>query len=313
MNVNLHVEPNTPPMTREEFLQHAGRCSIALDGFVGEGPWYIERGDDAGPLRNFNHHEGVDRSSTRATCGQVLMAIRSGLFQAFRCDGQPHAEVYVNDCDEDVCLSWFLLHNAHISQSPTNPLLNRLVDTVDKMDTTAGAYPLPPDSPVLGEMAWVFNPYRRFRNSGGLAKRDAAEFRGVIEDVENRILRHVVGQGKSIPLDTRYMRLGGGRGWTMVSEIGAQARTGMFGDGITAFLAVRSQDNTRYDYVLGRQSEYVEFPVPKLLQALNEAEGLTGNDLWGGGTTIGGSPRISGSRLTPEDVAAVIDEVLQQE
>lgn len=34
---------------------------------------------DEGPRANFNHHEGVSRLETRATCGQVLLAIRMGL------------------------------------------------------------------------------------------------------------------------------------------------------------------------------------------------------------------------------------------
>lgn len=310
MRVNLHVEPLTPPMSGEEFKAHAGPCSIALDGYVCEGPWYSERCGDEGPYRNFNHHEDVDRSSTRATCGQVLLAIRSGLFQAFRMDAEPTAHVYVNDCDEDVCLSWFLLNNAHIAQSSTNPMLNRLADIVDKLDTTAGAYPLPPDSPLQGELAWIFNPYRRFRLAGGLTRRDAEEFRGVITDVENRILRYVVGQGKTIPVDTRYERIGGGQGWVLVKEVGAQSRTGMFGDGIQAFLSVRDQIGDRFDYVVGRQSEYVPFPVPKILDTLNHVEGTSGADRWGGGNTIGGSPRISGSRLPPDKVSAVIEDVL---
>lgn len=50
--------------------------SIALDGYVNVGP----RFDHEGPRVNFNHHEEVDRLATRATCGQVLMAIRQGLF-----------------------------------------------------------------------------------------------------------------------------------------------------------------------------------------------------------------------------------------
>jgi len=274
---------------------------------VGEGPWYNEDG----PYRNFNHHEDVDRLATRATCGQVQLAIRQGLFDRFRLDGVPTAEVFVNDCDEDVCLSWFLLKNAHITVSPVNPLLNRLVDVADKLDATAGAYQMPPDSPILRELAWIFNPYRRFRAHGGLTRRNPDEFRGVIEDVENRILRYVVGQGKSIPLDTRYERIGGGVGWTMVKEIGAQSRTGMFGDGIRAFLAIRDSDGDRFDYVVGRKSDYVPFPIPKILEACNAVEGCTSSDRWGGGNTIGGSPRVAGSRLPPDVVTEIIEDVMR--
>ncbi len=100
MSVVLHVEPRTPPLSWEEFCQKTGPFSIALDGFVGTGP----RFDENGPRANFNHHEEVSRLETRATCGQVLMAIRQGLFDCFRDEQGVQVSAYVNDCDEDVCL-----------------------------------------------------------------------------------------------------------------------------------------------------------------------------------------------------------------
>lgn len=305
--INLEMQPATPPMSREAFCAQAGPFSIAIDGFVGEGPWF----DGRLPAKNLNHHEGVSRLETRATCAQALMAVRSGLFKRFRDQDGPRATVYANDCDEDVCLTWFVLKHHVLANQTMNQLLNRLVGMVDILDTTAGAYPFPEDLTSLQTMAWIFEPYRRFRLAGGLATRDAGMFASIVTDVEQRVLAYLNGSGKTLPLDTKYCITSQHPNWSHVVEIGAQARIGMYSDGIRAFLSTSLRPDGKWSYVVGRMSEYIDFPIPEILQALNEAEGLVfAPDRWGGGTTIGGSPRIAGSSLSPDQVEQVIHQRL---
>lgn len=296
-------------MSWDEFVATKPSYSIALDGYVATGPRYKPResspdGGLRGPWMNANHHEEVDRLATRATCAQVLMAMRQGLFAPLFID--------VNDCDEDVCLSTFLLMNPHLVLGTMNPMLNRLVHVVDMLDCTAGSYPFPVNLPLLEELAWVMDPYKRIRLSGELDKKLASTYRGVIEDVGNRISRYLVGNGGRIAQDTRYTTLGGGRGWVMVRENGAQAKAGVFGDGHTTYLAVRERPDGAYTYVLGKLA-YAPLVLARVFHRLNEAEGLLqSKDQWGGGNTIGGSPRVSGSRLKPEEVARIIDEEMSR-
>jgi hypothetical protein len=294
-------------MTGEAFREMAGPYSVAIDGYVSEGPWY----DDKLPCQNFNHHEGVPRLETRATCAQVLVAIRQGFFRRYRDENGPRAVVYTNDCDEDVCLSWYLLKNNVLAAQTLNPPLNRLVHMVDMMDTTCGAYPFPEDLPSLRALTWVFEPYRRFRFSGGLARRDADEFESIVTDVEHRISAHTSGTGREATIDTRYVILGNHVGWTHVREIGTQARIGMFSDGIRAFVSSTPYGDGRWMHIIGRMSAYEQYPVPKILDAMNKAEGITGANRWGGGQTIGGAPRIGGSALDPKQVAEIIEDVVK--
>jgi hypothetical protein len=228
MRIELEMRPRDPPQGWEEFCRAAPPFAIALDGYVSDGP----RFDPQGPRVNFNHHENVSRLETRATCGQVLMALRQGLYRCFRDPAGPRAHVFVNDCDEDVCTSWFLLRHPHLSEQTVNPLLNRLVAMEEVLDATAGAYPFPADLPSLAELAWVFEPYRRFRLSGELDRKEPAAYAAVVTDVELRIERHLTGRGQQLPLDPRYQRLGGGTEWALIREQGAQARTGVFADRI---------------------------------------------------------------------------------
>ena len=192
-----------------------------------------------------------------------------------------------------------------------NPLLNRLVMMEDCLDATAGAYPFPKDLPVLRELAWVFEPYRQFRLSGQLDKKDSQAYRSIIEDVEGRIGRHITGSGQEIPLDTRYERIGGGTGWTMVHETGAQARTGMFADGIQAYVSVREQGGGRWVYTVGRMSTFIPFDCSTIFHRCNEAEGVVSKeDRWGGSEMVGGSPRIQGSKLSPEEMTKIVEASL---
>lgn len=311
------MQPTQVPLSWEEFMALTGSYSVALDGFVTAGP----RFDLPGLRVNFNHHEEVDRLATRATCGQVLLAIRQGFFQTFRDKNGVRADVYMNDCDEDVCLSWFLLSHSHIVEPSMNPLLNRLVYMEDVMDATAGAYPFSADQPILEEMAWIFQPYRRIRLSGELDRKDALTYLGVLDDVAGRIREYLVGRSRKIPLDVRYDRIGGGDGWAHISEIGEHARTGAFSDGIRAFVASRSRGkdalgHETWTHTVGRMSPFIPFNVQLNLEKLDRREcvkrlslGLPAPDEhFGGGNTIGGSPRVTGSYQSPVEVQDCINE-----
>lgn len=304
--INLIVDPNAgADVTWEKFCDTAPMYSAALDGYIGVGPRY----DEKKVIVNFNHHEEVDRLATRSTCAQVLMAIRQGMFSKFRDSMGPKLNVFVNDCDEDVCTSWFLLHNHHMVVGTMNPIINKIVAMEDALDATAGAYPFPADLPALQELAWDFAPYRQFRSSGGLERRNDAEFASIIKDVELRIMKHVAGQGEAAALDTRYDIIGGGNGWVMVKEIGSQARTGMFSDGIKAYVSVKERKDGKFTYTLGKLSPFIPFDLLKLTEVFNaEDYAVTPGNKWGGGNNIMGSPRSTGSSLDPDMLSKLIKD-----
>lgn len=307
-DIFLYVDPHTPPMSWEEFLKTRPPYSIALDGYVAEGP----KRDLSGPYVNFNHHEGVSRLETRSTCAQVLLAIRVGLFDVFR-GRSAKANVWVNDCDEDVCTAWWLLKHHYHVEGVINPAINRLVHVEDMLDTTAGAYPFPVDMPLLEQLAWIYEPYRNLRQSARLGAKDVDEYRSVITDVEHRITKHIMGEGKTCSLNAQYEELGGGPGWTLAKEIGAHAKSALLGSGVKAYTLVRGRADGRFDVVLGKLSPFIShFSIPQLIAALNEAEGTTASpDKWGGGDLIAGSPRVAGSKLSIGVIQAVINDTLK--
>lgn len=306
--VTLHVCPGKE-IGWQEFLEVTPPCSIALDGIVRGAPQF----DDQGVRVNFNHHQDVDRLATRATSFQVFVAVKQGLMEQFRRDGNPHMHIYVNDPDQDSSLAvWLLVNHERISGIRSEPILNKLVFAEDLIDTTAGAYPFDPASSLMRELAWVFDPYVQARLAGRIRSMEGAEMANIIDAVGVRITKYSLGQGQMLELDTRFDELGGGSSWRMIRELGIHARTGLFSRGIKAFVSVLGEENGQFHYSIGKMSPYISFPIKDLYAALNHCENLDMNSgvCWNGGDIIGGSPRRVGSRLSPPEVERIINEFL---
>lgn len=304
-DVKVKVEPGMVS-SWSDFRAAAEPRTIAIDGRV-EGP--IER-DLARVIINLNHHERIDRNSTLATCEQALRELRIGLFERLLVEGKPSAQIVANDCDEDVCTTVFILRHPEFARRVENPALNRLVDMEGVMDSTGGFYPWPEEYDILPEFFWVFEPYHRFRAEGGLTRKSPQEFTEVINAVEGRIIDHLCGQGGSIELDTRYAKLGETGIVTLVQETGQHAKVGMLSDGLNAYISVRELPNGRYKYAVGRLSPYIDFDIPGFFARLNELEQCPADDCWGGGDTIGGSPRASDSALSPDSVMEIVKDFI---
>jgi hypothetical protein len=305
--VSLQIIPGKV-VSRADFVASHPPYSIALDGYA-RGEPFLEI-TPRGPYRNFNHHESVDRSCTSATCEQVRRAVILGLFDLYHGKNGPRATVWVNDCDQDVCLAtWILFH----PQRAGEPWVRTLAYVEDLLDMSAGGFPLPDQRDLLGEVRWVFEPYTARR--GTMSSMDADGMARILDDVHHRIERFLRGQGETLPLLGDYRTVGGGEGWVLVHIDHQHARQKMVEAGVKAAVEIYSQAGDHYLYSVWRRSEYiVDFPVAEILRELNRAEGYEPDDVrgWGGSENVGGSPRGRGSKLTPHEVEAVVNQVVER-
>lgn len=306
MSIDLIVRPG-PALTRDQFLESHPGYGIALDGYVFGAPFLIRTA--VGPYRNFNHHEAVDRSCTSATCEQARRAVLLGLYDLFRRHGQRTATLYANDCDQDVCLaSWILMHPDRAAE----PLVRTISQVNDLLDMAAGVFPMPHEGELLGQVRWVFAPYRRARVD--LARMSGETMREVIADVHARIDQFVIGRAGTTPLAGQFRNIGGGKGWVFAEVTHQDAREKLIASGVRAAVELSGFCLDRFTYTVWRRSEYVvDFPVPDILAALNVAEGFASVDPagWGGADNVGGSPRGRGSSLGPADVERVVNMVVE--
>jgi hypothetical protein len=302
--IELHVRPG-PAHTRAAFVAEHPPFSIALDGYV-HGEPFLEL-TDRGPFRNFNHHEAVDRSCTIATCEQARRGVLLGLYDLFRVDGRRQSALWVNDCDQDVCLATWILQNP---DRAAEPLVRKLTQIEDLLDSSSGTFPLPHERDLMAEVRWVFEPYGRARPR--LVGMSGDDMRQVIADVHLRIDQFVIGRPGRLALEGDYRRLGGDD-WWLVEVDRMHARERMISAGCRAAVEVTARTGDRFSYSVWRRSEYITwFPVRDILDALNAAEKISAEDdhRWGGADNVGGSPRGQGSRLAPSEVEEIVGRVV---
>ena len=304
MTIKLVFEPGRE-VCWEEMREYPCR-SIAVDGYCKGGPKF----DQERTILNINHHEGVDRIATRSSCLQAMILVKLGLYDGFGDEnGRVSATLFCNDCDQDVALATYILsHPEHVDR----PKLRELVRIEDLMDMSGGLYPAKKRLHLMKELNWIMRPYTQARTSGRLQELDAKGMEKIVREMHRRIKLSLFNGAKEVDVDTSFEVLADHGSWQLVREIGEASRVGMAEKRIKAFVSWRGEKDGRHHYALGRMSPFIPFPLDRIYEALNRAEGL-GPDAphrWGGSDTIGGSPREIGSSLTPEQVAEVIDRVL---
>lgn len=287
--------------------------SISLDGYVNDSPNYSELTKHV----NFDHHHGVVREATMSTAEQVYMAVKGGIFESFKKDGKPFANVYINDCDQDTCLAIFILENYKMFEGIKSiPHFNRLLNVDSKFDITGGAYPIDLKDELLEKHAWIFEPYTNIRKSGELANASDVVMRNCIDAVIARLHKFIMGESGRIELDIRHNILKMSdfiKNFWLVEETGGNsARYHLFAHGMNAFISiVAKRPDGKYVYSIGRKSRYIPLPIQEIFILLNNKEGMTRQNGWGGSDIIGGSSRELGSSLEPIELFELIENYLK--
>lgn len=292
-----------------EVFKRYPKHSIALDGYC-KGP---PRSTDDGLILNINHHEDVDAIATCSSAEQSVRHINLGLYDYYCVDGEPDATLYANDPDEDVDWSTHaLMHHEMV----TRPKYERSIQLQDHLDISTGLYRVAPgDMGLLRELGWCTEPYRDARMAGHLRGMDAATMYDLILQTHRRINLHLQGRGKKVVLDMSYERMLDYPGWVMVRETGPHARYGMSHDGVVAFITYMGEHDGRHAYSLGRLSNAIPFPIPKILADLTAAEPALPDGTrpaWGGASNRGGADRKHGSAFEPQEVAQIVNERLHR-
>jgi hypothetical protein len=285
--------------------------TIALDGAV-NGPAI-----DAEHRRfSFDHHAGCFRLITSATCQQVLDAILLGLDPS-------DCTVLVNDIDGDTVLAvWLLQHYTSCRDPAALARLRSLVASVGATDAHGPAHP--PVDPKAGEHYYqeILDPVRRNRPAAG---RDA-EARATLDACLQRLTdwwEAGLAPSASLPAPEYFPQLIDHGTWVFADagEPNPDRRMAgahwLYRQGYDRAVLCERVGAGRFRYTLLKRSDLVTgFPLPVLYAALNAAEAeargqaLSHSGRWGGGSSIGGSPRDGGSVLAPDEVVAVIAQTL---
>ena len=308
--IELIVEPRAVK-TWDEFLKENPPYSIALDGYV-LGP---TREDHKGPRLNINDHdEKTPGLSNISTSSQAWIRLKLGLYKIFKENNTPKANIYVNDCDQDSSLATALLknHDKYIGTEKESRV-ETLVNIENLLDITAGAYPFNPNSEMMEEIAWVFQPYGDLRIIKDIGTMNSSEMKKIIEKICERVEIYSLGKNGRIKLNTRYQVIYNGKGWKIIYELGESAKMKAFSDGIISFVSVRERDDKNLIYSVINIIPYTNLSAENFYQELNNREGISmlDNDKWEGNDFKGGSPRQKGSKIKPKELGKLIDALIR--
>ena len=279
----------------ESFIREAPEYSIAievLDDVPGHRGHYV----------NFDHHAGVIREATMSAAMQAYIAVRQGrLMERWRRDCG-RIPVYVWNADQDVCLSVFVLEYHHLLERAGGmPLLRWIVQYNNKLDVCAGLYPVNLDDIVENHVTWVFEPYRQQRMHGK-SQGDEVLIQKTIREVCDRLVALLHGKAGTLPINASPEILySSPNNFVIADEKGdPNSRLVLASKGYTNLISlICERPNGRYTYSIIRGCPYDEdtFPVPKLIEAFQQAEDRPGTSIWGGSNLAAGSDSELGSSL----------------
>jgi hypothetical protein len=268
---------------------------------------------------NFDHHEGVVRPFTVATCEQVLVMVMKGMDLRGR-----DWKVYANEPDLDTILSiWLLLNHVRLNQKEPNDLrglytlvrlesvidthglemvhlsglpigiLNKtrkIIDYLREEEIDLKRHGLWEESDFLEHTAVVLQKIDRlvYRSDEFLDFQDIQELARV-EIVSNRFAVAVASPQGIYELEPFMARL--------------------YGEN----LAIVILQNESGGYTLRRLDHFMPGDLKPIYSKLNFLDPAVkcreSKNQWGGSGDIGGSPRGTGTRLTPRDIAQACRDV----
>ncbi|HTK05279.1 MAG TPA: hypothetical protein VL500_06845 [Candidatus Eisenbacteria bacterium] len=310
MNVHLKCEPRKT-VDWDEFRRYP-EYSIAIDGYCSGPP----RSSDDGLRLNINHHEDCDRIATRSSCAQAFHLVQMGLYDAFSSRGRPRADLYVNDCDQDVQWTTYALMNPAQIEDPRYKFrIKEMINLEDVLDMSAGLYPIKKRWHLLKRLLWVSEPYTIARADGSLHQMDGPKMHALLGETHRRIRATLSGRGKELEPDDRFEVIADFDRWQFIREIGMHARIGIAQKGLKAFVSMVSSGHDCRRYVIVRRSRFIRwFPLDDICRRLNEAEGIVAGDKdrWGGSDNVIGSPRQRGSKLREDAVLTIVKDACDQ-
>jgi hypothetical protein len=287
----------------------APRGTIYLDGAAEGGPFL----DVEKAVFNLNHHEDCLRAFTLATCEQAMVVIRKGLDLQNR-----DWTIYANDPDLDTVLAIWVLLN-HLRLNDVDPEIRKKIMPLVRLEGAIDAHGLemadlcglPPEvqDSAFAELEQLRQKEVALKKGGKWHEIDFLEytaellraidgliysvhhFEGVLEVEE--LARAEIG-GKQLAVVCR--------GDTGIYEVERHLRR-LHGKRLGVIILQK----TPHTYTLRQVDPFLPGTLDSAYERLNLIDRAAGSrrsgNRWGGSREIGGSPRVTGTSLTSQQIA----------
>ncbi len=315
-NISVQVEAG---LTFSSSAAHkASPGTIFLDGVAQSGPFL----DLEKQIYNFDHHEGCVRQFTLSTCEQVMVMILKGMDLRGR-----DWKVYANEPDLDTVLSiWLLLNHVRIHQRDSAGMrflsalvrLEGIIDAHGLEMTDLSGFP----SNLLDQAKKAIDYLRA--EEIDLKKHAMWEESDYLEHtalILHKIDRLVYKSDDFVDFkdlnELARIRIANNRIAVAVeAELGIYELepylNRLYGENL-GIVILRKEANT---YTLRRMDPFMPGDLNEVYQRLNDIDPAvrcrTDGNRWGGSNDIGGSPRGSGTRLTPEEIVGACRDAFRK-
>ncbi len=311
---NLTVQIKSGLTVSAATVGKAAPGTIYLDGVAQTGPLL----DHSRQVYNFDHHEGCVRLFTLSTSEQVLLMVKKGLDLRSR-----DWKIFANDPDLDTILSiWLLLNHIRINEQESIrehilfPLvrLEGIIDAVGLEMKALSALP----SAMLNQIQRIIDHLRRkelqIKKEGKWEQTDflkyTAEILHEIDQIvyESRKFGELLGVEELARVNLQDNRVAVVVQSDMgIYEIEPQLKK-IYGANLGLAILRRSPKA----YTLRKIDPFLNGDLEDVYERLNFMDPAVKcraqNSRWGGSSDIGGSPRDSGTQLTPEEIAKACRE-----
>jgi len=313
-SVILHAERGLT-VSEEQRAGYPPR-TIFLDGVFSGAPFM----DNERRQCSLDHHHGVVRELTLATCEQVAVVLLQGLPLA---DGTWH--VYLNEPDLDALLAaWMLLNHRQLLHD--NAQLLRLLMPLVRVEGLIDAHGLGMEALLpMSEQSYqaerrridrLLTTERKLRDEGAWYTVDITAYtRSMLERLDAELYprgwfdeRGRAFQVHGVTVQTRKVAV---RCRSQLGIYEVETRLKQRYDGGLA-LIVLDQGEGRITIKL--VDHFMRHDLDDLYPLLNERDpnvdhNRLSDNCWGGSSTIGGSPRKTGTGLTGQQVLAIVSEL----
>lgn len=299
-------------------MSQEGPGAIFLDG-AGEGGPLL---DTERQVYNLDHHEGCVRAFTLATCEQALVLVRKGLDLRGR-----EWTVYANEPDLDTVLAiWVLLNFMRINGD--NPEVRRAITPLVRLEGNIDVHGLELKE-LCGfpeeELAAAFEQLERLRRrevavkeSGRWGEMDVLEYTAdLLRAIDELVYTAEEFAGDAEVEELARTELPGGslavvcRADSQIYAVEGYLRR-LFGERL-GIIALQKDPAT---YTLRQVNPFQPASLERAYEHLNQIDRAAGHrgsgNRWGGSAEIGGSPRKTGTRLTPEELAGALAQAYRR-
>jgi hypothetical protein len=271
-------------------LAELPQYSIALDGYVQSPILDLEN-----HRFSFDHHSGCLRFCTLSTTQQVWAAILLGL--------KPNKyTVFCNDIDVDTITAiWCLKHYDRCNET----LVKKFVETVGIGDAHAGAISLNGMQKVID---WVFAPQVESIKNGDYEKLSDDGLMIILESALSRITQYIDGEAleeiENYEIHSEFNIIRNDpNNWVLVESHDPHVYSALYRANFDRIVLMRPQQDNSIAYLLAKRSDFIDnFPIHKFYEEFNKIE-----PGWGGGSSLGGSPRNSDGSRSKLDQDTVIE------